>query len=112
MDTDAHERESDLTQVVIGEYAADLGVDEKVIVELNCVDRFANEHLAQCINYLGITFNRGAAHQLPEAQGGMETSPPGSLISYIRPTTVLSSYFVDTTLDVSQEQDLNKRDKF
>ena len=101
MDTDAHERESDLTQVVIGaafevanvigagflekvyeralihelalrgvpakaqvsfpilykgkylgEYAADLVVDEKVIVELKCVDRFANEHLAQCINYL------------------------------------------------------------
>jgi GxxExxY protein len=27
-------------------------VGEKVIVELKCVDRFANEHLAQCINYL------------------------------------------------------------
>ena len=101
MDTDAHERESDLTEVVIGaafevanvigagflekiyeralihelalrgvpakaqvsfpisykgkylgEYAADLVVDEKVIVELKCVDRFANEHLAQCINDL------------------------------------------------------------
>ena len=101
MDTDAHEWESDLTEVVIGaafevanvigagflekvyeralihelalrgvsakaqvsfpisykgkylgEYASDLVVDEKVIVELKCVDRFANEHLAQCINYL------------------------------------------------------------
>ncbi len=101
MDTDAHEWESDLTEVVIGsafevanvigagflekvyeralihelalrgvpakaqvsfpisykgkylgEYAADLVVDEKVIVELKCVDRFATEHLAQCINYL------------------------------------------------------------
>jgi GxxExxY protein len=27
-------------------------VGEKVIVELQCVDRFANEHLAQGINYL------------------------------------------------------------
>ena len=36
----------------LGEYAADLVVGEKVIVELKCVDRFANEHLAQCINYL------------------------------------------------------------
>ena len=36
----------------IGEYVADLVVEEKVIVELKCVDRFANEHLAQCINYL------------------------------------------------------------
>ena len=101
MDTDAHEWESDLTEVVIGaafevanvigagflekvyeraliyelalrgvsakaqvsfpisykgkylgEYSADLVVGEKVIVELKCVDRFANEHLAQCINYL------------------------------------------------------------
>ena len=36
----------------MGEYVADLAVDEKVIVELKCVDRLANEHLAQCINYL------------------------------------------------------------
>lgn len=36
----------------VGEYLADLVVEEKVIVELKCVDRFANEHLAQCINYL------------------------------------------------------------
>jgi GxxExxY protein len=36
----------------VGEYVADLVVEEKVIVELKCVDRFANQHLAQCINYL------------------------------------------------------------
>ena len=36
----------------IGEYVADLVVEEKLIVELKCVDRLANEHLAQCINYL------------------------------------------------------------
>jgi len=36
----------------VGEYMADLVVEEKLIVELKCVDRFANEHLAQCINYL------------------------------------------------------------
>ena len=29
-----------------------LGSDEKVIVELKCVDRLGNEHLAQCINHL------------------------------------------------------------
>ena len=28
------------------------GFLEKVIVELKCVDRFADQHLAQCINYL------------------------------------------------------------
>src|SRR5579863_661658 len=36
----------------VGEYVADLVVEGKVIVELKCVDRFANEHMAQCINYL------------------------------------------------------------
>jgi GxxExxY protein len=36
----------------IGEYVADLVVEKKLIVELKCVDRLANEHLAQCINYL------------------------------------------------------------
>jgi GxxExxY protein len=36
----------------VGEYVADLVVEEQLIVELKCVDRLANEHLAQCINYL------------------------------------------------------------
>ena len=36
----------------IGEYVADLVVEEKLIVEFKCVDRPANDHLAQCINYL------------------------------------------------------------
>jgi GxxExxY protein len=36
----------------IGDYTADLVVEEKLIVELKCVNCFANEHLAQCINYL------------------------------------------------------------
>ena len=57
MDTDAHGSESDLTEAVIGsafELANVLGAGflEKVIVELKCVDRFADQHLAQCINYL------------------------------------------------------------
>jgi GxxExxY protein len=36
----------------LGEYLADLVVDKRIIVELKCIDRFVNEHLAQCINYL------------------------------------------------------------
>jgi hypothetical protein len=31
------------------EIVADLVVEEKIIMELKCVDRFANEHLAHCI---------------------------------------------------------------
>ncbi len=36
----------------VGEYVADLLVEDQLIVELKCVDRFASEHMAQCINYL------------------------------------------------------------
>ena len=39
----------------LGEYLADLVVEDQLIVELKCVDRFANEHLAQCINYLKVS---------------------------------------------------------
>jgi GxxExxY protein len=36
----------------VGDYVADLLIEEQLIVELKCVDQLANEHLAQCINYL------------------------------------------------------------
>ena len=36
----------------MGEYFADLLVEDKLLVELKCVDCFLNEHIAQCINYL------------------------------------------------------------
>jgi len=36
----------------LGEYVADMGIEEKLMVELKCVERFANEHLAQCVNDL------------------------------------------------------------
>src|SRR4051812_29446947 len=36
----------------IGEYFCDILVEGSLVVELKCVDRFAPEHTAQCINYL------------------------------------------------------------
>jgi len=36
----------------IGNFAADLVVDDCLLVEAKCVERFSSEHLAQCINYL------------------------------------------------------------
>src|SRR5271157_5461696 len=36
----------------VGEYVADLLVEECLLVELKCVDHLANEHMAQCLNYL------------------------------------------------------------
>lgn len=36
----------------VGDYLADLVIEERLIVELKCVERISNEHTAQCINYL------------------------------------------------------------
>jgi GxxExxY protein len=36
----------------IGTYAADLVIEDRLLVEVKCVEHFSNEHLAQCINYL------------------------------------------------------------
>jgi GxxExxY protein len=36
----------------IGTYAADLVVEDRVLVEVKCAEHLSNEHLAQCINYL------------------------------------------------------------
>ena len=36
----------------VGTYAADLVVEDRLLVEVKCVDQFSTEHLAQCINYL------------------------------------------------------------
>lgn len=36
----------------IGVYYADLLIEDVLVVELKCVDRLANEHIAQCLNYL------------------------------------------------------------
>ena len=40
---------------VVGEYAADLLVEGKVIVELKAVKTLDDVHLAQCMNYLKAT---------------------------------------------------------
>lgn len=36
----------------VGEYFADILVEDVLVLELKCVDRLANEHVAQCLNYL------------------------------------------------------------
>ena len=36
----------------VGEYFADLLVEDLLVVELKCAERLANEHTAQCLNYL------------------------------------------------------------
>jgi GxxExxY protein len=36
----------------IGEYFADILVEDVLLVELKCAERLTNEHTAQCLNYL------------------------------------------------------------
>lgn len=36
----------------VGDYFADILVEDCLLVELKCCDKFSNEHLAQCLNYL------------------------------------------------------------
>jgi GxxExxY protein len=36
----------------VGEYFADMLIEDVLVVELKCVERLAGEHTAQCLNYL------------------------------------------------------------
>lgn len=36
----------------VGEYFADILVEDMLVIELKCVERLVNEHTAQCLNYL------------------------------------------------------------
>ena len=36
----------------VGEYFVDILVEDVLVIELKCVDHLANEHIAQCLNYL------------------------------------------------------------
>lgn len=55
-------------QVVVGEFVADLLVEEQIVIELKCVGALLPEHQSQLINYLnatgldtGLLINFGAA---------------------------------------------------
>src|ERR1039458_4780181 len=36
----------------VGQYFADLLIEDELVVELKCADCLGNEHIAQCLNYL------------------------------------------------------------
>ena len=36
----------------VGEYFADILVEDALVIELKCVERLTNDHMAQCLNYL------------------------------------------------------------
>jgi GxxExxY protein len=37
---------------LVGEYFADILVENELVIELKCAERLASEHTAQCLNYL------------------------------------------------------------
>ena len=39
----------------VGEYFADIVVEDVIAVELKCVERLACEHIEQCLNYLRVS---------------------------------------------------------
>ncbi len=38
--------------LIVGDYVPDLIIEDCLLVELKCVNAFAPEHMAQCLNYL------------------------------------------------------------
>ena len=36
----------------VGEYFADIVVEDVLVIELKCAERLSDEHIAQCLNYL------------------------------------------------------------
>jgi GxxExxY protein len=55
----------------VGEYFADILVEDVLVVELKCVERLAAEHTAQCLNYLrasGVTLCLLVNFQKPKVE--------------------------------------------
>jgi GxxExxY protein len=55
----------------VGEYFADLLIEDALVVELKCVERLAGEHTAQCLNYLrasGVTLCLLVNFQQPKVE--------------------------------------------
>jgi GxxExxY protein len=76
---------------IVGEYYADLWVDERVVVELKAALALAREHEVQLVNYLtatgindGLLINFGPSVQVKRKF--REYKPKGSLLNAILPT--------------------------
>lgn len=41
--------------IIVGDYIADIIVDEKVLLEIKAIQNLADVHIAQCLNYLTAT---------------------------------------------------------
>lgn len=88
---------------VIGNFYADLWVDERVVIELKAVQAIAKEHELQLVNYLtatlvevGLLLNFGSSVQV--RRKFREYQPKGSLLNAILPATTLASQIVTDEL--------------
>ena len=77
---------------VVGEYYADLWVDDRVVVELKAAQALAKEHEVQLVNYLtatrtdlGLLLNFGPSVQVKRKF--REYKPRGSLMNVILPAS-------------------------
>ena len=75
---------------LVGEYYADLWVDERVVVELKAAQSLVKEHEVQLVNYLtatgvndGLLINFGPSVQVKRKF--REYKPKGSLLNAIQP---------------------------
>jgi len=58
---------------IVGDYILDMIVDNKIIIELKCVDNIQNIHRAQLINYLKATqLKLGILINFPNSKKGFE----------------------------------------
>jgi len=88
---------------VIGNFYADLWVDERVVIELKAVQSIAKEHELQLVNYLtatlvdvGLLLNFGSSVQV--RRKFREYQPKGLLLNAILPATTLASQIVTDEL--------------
>lgn len=88
---------------MIGNFYADLWVDERVVVELKAVQAISKEHELQLVNYLtatrvevGLLLNFGSSVQV--RRKFREYQPKGSLLNAILPATTLASQIVTDEL--------------
>lgn len=88
---------------VIGNFYADLWVNERVVIELKAVQAIAKEHELQLVNYLtatvvevGLLLNFGSSVQVRRKFRAYQ--PKGSLLNAILPASALASQIVTDEL--------------
>jgi GxxExxY protein len=63
----------------VGEYFAGILVEDVLVVELKCVERLGNEHMAQCLKlFASLRLKPLSSRKFPEAEDCMEADRLGA----------------------------------